>query len=158
MTGLGSFSAVISSHGDGEYLNKVLISYGHQTIRGSSRKNNIQALTGIIKLLRQGVSVGITPDGPKGPRFKVKGAIAKLAAKFNIPVIPISYSASHAVVLKTWDRFVLPIPLISHIIIDVGAPVYFSKNEKNGNLKIEKRMLAQMLQLDKEVGLRTDCI
>ncbi len=156
MTALGRFSAVISSHGDGEYLNQVIISYGHETVRGSSRKDNLKALTGIIRLLKQGVSLGITPDGPRGPRFKIKGAIAKLATKFDIPVIPISYSASNAIVLKTWDRFVLPIPLRSRIIIEIGAPVYFSGNEKNGNLKIEKVMLAQTKRLDKELGLKTN--
>lgn len=156
MTNLGRFSAVISSHGDGEYLNQVIKSYGHQTIRGSSRKDSFKALIGIIRLLKQGVSLGITPDGPKGPRFKIKGAIATLAAKFNIPVIPITYSASHAIVLKTWDRFVLPIPLRSRIIIEIGAPIYFSEKKRNGNLKIEKLMLAQTVHLDKELGLITD--
>jgi hypothetical protein len=156
MTGFGRFAAVISAHGDGEYLNQVIASYGHQTVRGSSRKNSLQAMMGIIKIIKHGISIGITPDGPKGPRFKIKGAIGELALKYDLPVIPMTYSASHAYILKTWDRFILPLPIKSRIIIEIGKPIHITKKDEQPNIRIEEIMLKQTYNLDRELNLKVD--
>lgn len=156
MTGLGKFGAVISAHGDGEFISQAIISYGHKTTRGSSRKNSIQALMGIIRLIKQRVSVGITPDGPKGPRFKIKGAIGELALKYDLPVVPMTYSASNAAIVNSWDRFILPIPIRSRIIIEIGKPIKVGKASANPNKIIEKAMLKQTMILDKELKLLVD--
>jgi len=152
MTTLGKFSAVISAHGDGEFLSHAIASYGHKTIRGSSRKQSTNAMRGIISTLRSGISVAITPDGPRGPRFKIKGNITTLAAKFKTPIIPICYSTSNATILNSWDRFIIPMPF-SRVQIEIGDPIYF--NESDDSL-LEMRMMEQVTALDKELNLTVD--
>ncbi len=152
MTPFGKFSPVISSHGDGEFLSQAVISYGHTPIRGSSGKNSTNAMRGIISAIKSNSSICITPDGPRGPRFKIKGNISNLAAKFKLPIIPICYSASRAKILNTWDRFVIPLPF-SRIMIDIGDPIILK--EANDSL-VEKTMFDQMVDLDSKLKLQVD--
>ncbi len=152
MTKIGKFAAVISAHGDGEFLSRAVESYGHKAIRGSSRKNSLNAMRGIISSLKSNLSVCITPDGPKGPRFKIKGNISNLAAKFKIPIIPICYSSSHAKVLDTWDKFIIPYPF-STIMIEIEDPIYLSKADDQ---MVESIMNTQMQNLDKKMNLKVE--
>lgn len=152
-TKYGKFAAIVSAHGDGQIVADVIESYGHQTARGSSRKNNISAMRETIRLLRNGVSIHLTPDGPRGPRFKIKGGVMELAKKFNIPVIPNCFSITKGKVLNTWDRFLLPLPF-AKVLINIGKPVY-ATGEKD-NERLEKIMLDQMKALDKKMNLKVD--
>lgn len=152
-----NFSAVISSHGDGEVLSHLMASYGFKTIRGSSRHNSFSAMSGMIRAIKAGHNIAITPDGPIGPRFKIKGNIVEFANRFSIPIIPFSYSASHAKVLKTWDRFIIPIPFLSEIYIEIGKPISPSvKKNENSQKELEEIMMAQVQQLDSKAQLKID--
>jgi lysophospholipid acyltransferase (LPLAT)-like uncharacterized protein len=150
MTQYGKFAALISAHGDADYIGNILTSYGHKIVRGSSRKMRVAAALGLVKLVKEGEVVAITPDGPKGPALKVKGLVTDVCKKYNIPALPMCYSATHAITFKTWDSFMLPIPFVSKIYIDVGTPVYF--DETHDNKYLEKLMLKQMKKLDKLAG------
>lgn len=112
-------------------------------------------MRGLLKTLKQGRGICITPDGPKGPRYKINGNITALAAKFGLPVIPLCFSASSAVVLNTWDKFIIPLPF-SKIYIELGKPIYF-KGEASGNNEIlAEEMFNQMINLDKKSSLKVD--
>lgn len=157
MSQLGKFAAVISAHKDGEALNYIVCSYGHKGIRGSSRKQSVNAMIGLMKTIKEGVSVFVTPDGPMGPRFKVKGNMPELSYRYKIPIIPSCYSASNAIVLKTWDRFIIPVPFFSKIIIDISQPIHiFSEHKNSGNMIVQKEMLMQTKMIDKALGLKID--
>ena len=64
----------------------------------------------------------ITPDGPRGPRFKFKPGAILLAQMSGRPILPMAFAASRAWLIK-WDKFVLPVPF-ARIVIAVGAPRY----------------------------------
>jgi lysophospholipid acyltransferase (LPLAT)-like uncharacterized protein len=149
----GRYGIVASSHGDAELLAILVKMYGHRVVRGSSTKGSINAMRGILELIRTKTSFGITPDGPRGPRFKIKGSVTTLASKYRFPIIPMSYSASKAIVLRSWDRFIIPIPFISTIIVDIGKPIYFNKQDDS---KLESAMLSQTMSLDKELNIKID--
>lgn len=153
LTPFGKFAAVISTHGDAQVLATMIENYGHKTVRGSSGKQSVQAMRGILELIKSKITFAITPDGPRGPRFKIKGAVTTLAAKFKLPVIPMCYSASNGIILRSWDRFVIPKPFISKIIIEVGKPVYFNEPDDR---KLENIMFNQAKMLDKEMNLKVD--
>lgn len=149
---VGTFSAVTSSHKDGNFIESIMNFYGHNTIRGSSRKNALNALKSILNLKK--IRLVITPDGPLGPRYKIKGSVIKVAQKFNIPIISVTYSATNSIIFKTWDRFILPIPIISKI------KVVFSNNidpsELNSHIDLEMIMVDQMIEADKACNLKVD--
>ncbi len=89
----GSGKVLISRHRDGELIARVIHFFGLGTIRGSYRKGSVSSLREIIHDLRKGVDVAITPDGPKGPGYKVKEGIIELARISGKAIIPVSYGA-----------------------------------------------------------------
>ncbi|HEY3276978.1 MAG TPA: lysophospholipid acyltransferase family protein [Syntrophorhabdaceae bacterium] len=90
----GKGKVLISRHRDGEFIARVMGYFNLGTIRGSYRKGTVSSLREIIHDLRDGFDVAITPDGPKGPRFKVKPGIVELAKLTGKPIVPLTYGAS----------------------------------------------------------------
>jgi lysophospholipid acyltransferase (LPLAT)-like uncharacterized protein len=143
---IGKFQAVASTHKDANHLNEVLHYLGHTVIRGSSRRGGFSAMKAILAIKRHEMRLVVTPDGPIGPRFKVKGGVLKIAQRYNLPILPISYSATHALVLPTWDNFIIPIPFISKIKVDFAAPI--NSASIKDELELEKILLLQVQSLD----------
>jgi lysophospholipid acyltransferase (LPLAT)-like uncharacterized protein len=117
---------LISPSVDGEIGALIVRQAGGEVIRGSSTHTGARALRDYYQALaHDAVSPAITPDGPRGPPWKVKPGAVLLAQLSGRPMIPMSYAASHAWKIK-WDRFVIPYPLC-RVVIAVGEPVYIPK-------------------------------
>ena len=115
---------LVSQSKDGEIIARILDKQGHETMRGSSTRGGLRALAGMIRNLREhDRPAAFTPDGPQGPRFKVKPGVITLAKKTGYPIIPLCYNASRIKVFNSWDRFVLPKPFSKSKII-YGEPIY----------------------------------
>lgn len=137
---------MISPSVDGEAPTMLARAYGAHVVRGSGTYSGLRAVRGVHQAIeRDGISPAVTPDGPRGPRFKFKpGAIfaAQISGK---PVVPVAFAARPALVLKTWDKFVIPVPF-GRVWIALGEP-YFPPAELNGEQmqqaqrELEKRML-----------------
>jgi lysophospholipid acyltransferase (LPLAT)-like uncharacterized protein len=114
---------LISPSVDGELGAMMVRRLGGAVIRGSSTHTGARALRDYYQaLVRDNISPVITPDGPRGPRFRFKPGALLLAQMSGRPILPMSYAASHAWRIK-WDQFVIPLPF-SRIAIAVGPPVY----------------------------------
>ncbi|MGH8232250.1 MAG: lysophospholipid acyltransferase family protein [Steroidobacteraceae bacterium] len=112
---------LISPSVDGELGAMIVRRAGGAVIRGSSSHTGALALkTYFEALMRERVSPIITPDGPRGPRFKFKPGAILLAQMSGRPMLPLSFAASRATLVH-WDRFVLPWPF-ARIAIGIGAP------------------------------------
>jgi lysophospholipid acyltransferase (LPLAT)-like uncharacterized protein len=136
---------LISPSVDGEIGAMVVRNLGGEVIRGSSTHTGARALRDYYQALaHEGVSPAITPDGPRGPRWKFKPGALLLAQLSGRPIIPLSYAASSAWKIK-WDRFVIPRPG-SRIVIAIGEPLYVAKG-------LDAAALSR-LQLDMERRLR----
>ena len=113
---------LISPSVDGELPAMIARQLGAQVIRGSSTRTGARALRDYYNLLvRDQVSPVITPDGPRGPRFKFKPGALLLAQIAGRPLLPMAYAASRAWLIS-WDKFVLPWPF-ARIVIAIGPPV-----------------------------------
>ncbi|MFL6549847.1 MAG: lysophospholipid acyltransferase family protein [Povalibacter sp.] len=118
---------MISPSVDGEAPSMLARFYGAIVVRGSGTYSGLRAVRGAHQALQEGISLAVTPDGPRGPRFKFKpGAIfaAQISGK---PVIPVAYAAKPAFVLKTWDKFIIPVPF-GKVCMAIGEP-YFPPSE-----------------------------
>jgi lysophospholipid acyltransferase (LPLAT)-like uncharacterized protein len=108
------------------YCGKFLVEQrarGLTVIRGSSTHTGARALRDYYQaLVRDNVSPVITPDGPRGPRFRFKPGALLLAQMSGRPILPMSYAASRAWLIK-WDKFVIPMPF-SRIAIAIGPARY----------------------------------
>jgi hypothetical protein len=99
----------------------VLRRAGGYVIRGSSSRTGALALKEYFHALtKDQVSPVVSPDGPRGPRFKCKPGAILLAQMSGRPIVPMAYAASRAWFVH-WDRFVLPLPF-SRIVIAIGEP------------------------------------
>jgi len=108
---------------DGEFGAMLVQRFGGAVIRGSSTHTGARALRDYYQaLVKDNVSPVITPDGPRGPRFKFKPGALLLAQMSGRPILPMSYAASRAWLIK-WDRFVIPMPF-ARIAIAIGPPRY----------------------------------
>jgi len=101
---------VISEHFDGNLIAKTLGTFGFETIRGSSTRGGAKALIEGIKALKGGYDLGITPDGPKGPRHHVADGIVAMAHKAGVKVVLIEIKPSKYWQVNSWDKFVIPKP------------------------------------------------
>jgi hypothetical protein len=63
---------LVSHHRDGEYITRLVQKWGYTAVRGSSSRGGLDALRELVRHLRAGRSLAITPDGPRGPREKLK--------------------------------------------------------------------------------------
>jgi len=114
---------LISPSVDGEIGAMLVRRVGGRVIRGSSTHTGARALRDYyLALVQENVSPVITPDGPRGPRFKFKPGAILLAQMSGRPILPLAYAASRASLVK-WDKFVIPWPF-ARIVIAIGAPRY----------------------------------
>jgi len=112
---------LISEHFDGNLIAKTLNFFGFGTIRGSSTRGGAKALIQSIKEIKNGYDLGITPDGPKGPRHEVQDGIIVMAQKAKVNIVLVEIKASSYWQINSWDKFVIPKPfgIISYYISDL---------------------------------------
>ena len=115
-------SVLISQHRDGRLIARVMSLLGVNSVAGSSTKGGTAALRGLIKTMREGNHVAITPDGPKGPLYEAKPGAVLLASLTGGPLSPMAYGVEKAWVFRSWDRMILPKPF-SRIVVAIGAPI-----------------------------------
>jgi lysophospholipid acyltransferase (LPLAT)-like uncharacterized protein len=142
---------LVSPSVDGE-LGAMLVSrVGGVAIRGSSTHTGARALRDYYQaLVKDNVSPVITPDGPRGPRFKFKPGAILLAQMSGRPILPMAYAASRAWRIK-WDKFVLPMPF-SRVVIIVGPPQFVPRALDAKGLEQLQQTLAQELKRLYEVA------
>ena len=116
------FRMLISTHRDGDIPAWAIEYMGLGTIRGSSRRGGVSALRTLIRTLKSGCSVGFTPDGPRGPRMRVKGGIITAAQMSGATIVPVSLAAKSMHVMNSWDQLVIPMPF-SRGIFKFGTPI-----------------------------------
>ena len=113
---------LISQHRDGQIIARTVSHFGIETVAGSSSRGGSAALRAMLKSLKAGQCVGITPDGPRGPRMQATDGVAQLARLSGAPVIPCSFSARRRRVVGSWDRFVVALPFSQGIFL-WGEPI-----------------------------------
>ena len=149
-----SMRILISQHRDGVFISQTLRHLGVGTIRGSSTRGGRGALIAIVNALKQGGYVGITPDGPTGPRMRVAPGTITAAKLSGAALLPVSYGAAHRKILATWDRFLLPMPF-SKGVIRIGTPILISPDATateveaaRNNLELELIALTDAIDID----------
>jgi len=117
---------MISRSFDGDIIEATIKRFGNIiAVRGSSSrketedKGGQEALAEMKELARQGYDLSITPDGPLGPRYKVKRGIIELARDTGLPIVPIGCNSSRYLKINSWDHTRLPLPF-SRVVYKAG--------------------------------------
>lgn len=128
------FHMLISAHQDGQIIAQTVGHYGIRTIHGSTSKGGSGALKAIMKVLRDKGVVGITPDGPRGPRFESAEGPIRIASMTACPIVPVTFSTSRRFVWNSWDRFIFPLPFGRGVLAwgkPLEVPRDLSENDVN---------------------------
>lgn len=138
---------LISPSVDGEIPAMLLRRVGGRVIRGSSSHTGARALRDYyLALVQENVSPVITPDGPRGPRFKFKPGAILLAQLSGRPMLPLAYAASRAALVK-WDKFVIPWPF-ARIAIAIGPARYVPRAIDAAHIEsLQREMEGELLRL-----------
>jgi len=101
---------LISNHFDGELISRTIKYFGLGTLAGSSNRNAARVLIQAIKTIKEGYDIGITPDGPKGPRHEVADGIIVMAQKTKAKIVLVEIKPTKFWQLNSWDKFIVPKP------------------------------------------------
>lgn len=144
-------STLISRSGDGEYIARIVRRWGYVPVRGSSSRGGREGLTAMVDQVRQGRSMAITPDGPRGPKQKMKAGSLVLAQRTGAPVIPVSAAADRAWWFESWDRFLVPKPF-ARVNIAYGEPIWIPASAEPEEVEaLSARVEAELNRLTEEL-------
>lgn len=145
LNGGKKFAALISKSKDGDLLNKLLKRWDYNVIRGSSSTGGEVALGIMVDFAKNNNSIAITPDGPRGPAFKLKAGAVVTAKKSGLPLVLVGIGFKNKKLLKSWDSFQVPIFFTKANAV-YSEPIYVNSNlnydETSGIIKkCELRLL-----------------
>jgi lysophospholipid acyltransferase (LPLAT)-like uncharacterized protein len=98
----------------------------------------------LVRLVREGRDIAITPDGPRGPKYALGPGVVQLAQSTGAPVLPLHATFSRGVRMKTWDGFIIPLPF-SAVSVTIGAPVHFPETPTDEAFEEARRHLEELL-------------
>jgi hypothetical protein len=133
-----TINMLISYHRDGQFIARTVSHFGIDTVAGSSSKGGSAALRALLRSLKSGESVGITPDGPRGPRMRASDGVAQVARLSGAPVIPCAFSARRRILLGSWDRFTLALPFSDGLFI-WGEPILVAADADAASLEAARQ-------------------
>jgi lysophospholipid acyltransferase (LPLAT)-like uncharacterized protein len=149
-------TVMVSDSRDGEYVSRLANLYGINTIRGSSSAGSSKAIRAALKILMTKRPLGITPDGPRGPKYKMQSGALWFAATHQIPIVPMHIEANRQWVINSWDNHRFPKPF-STIHIGIGTPTTVTRAEVESDLhsstqRVEQAMMDNVAIVQKACG------
>jgi lysophospholipid acyltransferase (LPLAT)-like uncharacterized protein len=115
--GRGATKAVflISRSREGGIVAHASRTVGANVIRGSAakgdqQKGGVEAVRELVRHIEGGGCIGMTPDGPRGPRMRARHGPVQLARLAGAPLMALAWSTNRRIVFDSWDSFILPLP------------------------------------------------
>lgn len=132
---------LVSRHRDGEYITRAVRRWGYTVVRGSASRGGREALRELIRHVRAGRSLALTPDGPRGPFQRMKPGPVLIAQRTGAPIIPVGAAADRARFFGSWDRFLIPLPF-ARVRIVYGEPLHVPRDAdtEQAVAEVESRM------------------
>ncbi|HET6349892.1 MAG TPA: lysophospholipid acyltransferase family protein [Candidatus Krumholzibacteria bacterium] len=110
-----------SEHADGEMLGQTIRRLGFGHVRGSSTRGGTRAILELAERVRDGFDLGVTVDGPRGPRGVVKPGVLEVARQTGAVILPITTASNRHKAFSSWDAFQLPAPF-ARVVVRYGEP------------------------------------
>jgi lysophospholipid acyltransferase (LPLAT)-like uncharacterized protein len=133
-----------SQNRDGDYIARVIEKFGYRAARGSSSRGSRGATIECLRAMKDGRDLGITIDGPRGPRYVAKAGAAYLARKSGNPVVPFNISVEKKWVMRSWDHFQVPKPF-SRAIVLIGNPIYVDASATEEQIEVVENQIQSSL-------------
>ena len=134
-----------SPSSDGEILSRLVGALGMGSVRGSSSRRGSRALLELVRIIRNGGDMAITPDGPRGPRYSLGPGVILLAQTTGASILPAHASFSRCLRMKTWDGFILPLPF-STISVRIDERITIPENLSEEAFEQARKNLEEILK------------
>ena len=145
---------IISNSNDGDMQTYLFGRLGFPAIRGSTGRGGVRAAVEAIRVLKQGGSMAMTPDGPRGPAGVVQGGVMMMALKSGAALVPVGISARPCIRVNSWDKFLVPLPFSKAVMI-FGEPIHVPKGADEETVELLRIELEQEIhRLEKEADAR----
>lgn len=138
-------TVLVSRSRDGEWISQIAQRFGVLPTRGSSHRGGGQGLLEMVHRVQEGYIACVTPDGPRGPRYRVQPGVVTLAHKTGATIVPVTYNAKWRKVMRSWDSFVLPMPF-SRVVVIYGEPICVPAQVAADGLLAAQQKVEQRLQ------------
>lgn len=151
-------TAPVSRSRDGDLSAAVVVRLGYPSPpRGSSSRGAMGLLRQMIRCIREGIAVGVLPDGPRGPARVAKPGVLGVARATGVPIHPVAMAARPALRFGSWDQAILPLPF-ARVRVAYGRPIFVPKSTREEALEELRARLEQELNrltdaLEAELGL-----
>lgn len=136
---------LISAHHDGRIIADAVAYFGIEAIAGSTRRGGSVALRAMLKHLKDGDCVAITPDGPRGPAMRASSGIINVARLAQVPIMPITYATSRRWIVATWDRFHVALPFGRGVFL-WGQPIEIPGDLDEAGLENARRLIERSMR------------
>jgi lysophospholipid acyltransferase (LPLAT)-like uncharacterized protein len=140
-----AIQVLASEHADGEMMGQTIRRLGFGHVRGSSTRGGARAIRRLVGKLEEGLDLGITVDGPKGPKFVVKPGPLEIAKLSGAAIIPITASSTRHWTFHSWDAFEVPKPF-SRVSVRYGEPVVVPPDAGADELEAKRLALEDILR------------
>ncbi len=138
--------AMVSASKDGEYVARVVESFGFEAVRGSRNRRGVGALKEMIRAVRdRQLSAAIVADGSQGPPLVAQPGAVMLAGRTGVPILPVGWAADRYWAFHSWDRTELPKPF-TRIVLEVGEPFSVPEGADTAELEEYRLELERRLQ------------
>lgn len=137
-------AVLTSPSGDGEIIAAVMRKFGVDAVRGSSNKRGAAALREMAALLKNGGDLVITPDGPRGPRYRLGAGALHVAGVTGAALLPFKVDYDQFWELKTWDGFRIPKPF-SSATVRVGPLMGIARLRESETFEAKRREVEERL-------------
>jgi lysophospholipid acyltransferase (LPLAT)-like uncharacterized protein len=135
---------MISENFDGEWIARIIESFGYGTSRGSTSRGGQRALLQLKREMGEGRPAGFAVDGPRGPARKVQPGVVWLAKLTGNPVVPFHMEASKFWSLGSWDRTQVPRPFTTVALV-VGAPINVAADADEQQIELKRAEVERAL-------------
>ncbi len=136
---------ITSQSFDGEYIARFIQRFGYGAVRGSSTRGGVGALVEMIRLMKKGLPMAFSVDGPRGPKYVAKTGAVLLAKKTGNPLMPFVVEIERFWTINNWDNLQIPKPF-TRAKIFISEPIYVKANA--GEAEIENKRLDLQKKLD----------
>lgn len=137
---------IISKSRDGDIATDVIKRYGFKVVRGSSSRDGEIATLEAIKYIQNNYTIALTGDGPKGPYHILKPGPIWFAQKMNVPIVPVTVQFKHYIQIRSWDKFLIPLPFTKGVVI-YGEPIFINELQRKEGIELVQHIMEEQGKL-----------
>lgn len=135
---------ITSQSFDGEYIARFIQRFGYGAVRGSSTRGGVGALVEMIRLMKKGLPMGFSVDGPRGPKYVAKTGAVLLAKKTGNPLMPFVFECEKFWTLNNWDKLQIPKPF-TRAKLFIAEPIDVSEDADETEIENKRSELQSKL-------------